>query len=153
MTDRDVTFLAGATARWGRQLRKSDRLMTVCYEADVMAKLTLDGGAPAYMRGIFAGMDDVDEHGEVPVGFGVVNFSDIKSGDELRGRVDWFLSEGQDKGTFHFEDGTGAWSGVRGSIPVELAFTTKEPNALLNVGSPVEVMGFLEGSGRLSFDA
>jgi len=152
MTERNVSMLAGATARWGRQVRRNEQLMTVGYEADVMAKFIVEGHGPFYMRGMFTGMDDVDAQGEVPTGFGFVTFQDIKSGDELRGRVDWYLEEGRDKGTFHFEDGSGAWSGVQGELPVDLAFTTKEPGAPLNSGEPVEVMGFLEGTGRLSFD-
>lgn len=152
MSQREVSLQSGGTARWGRQLPVGGELKTVCYEADLISKLTVAGsGAPRYFRTTFIGMDEVEADGSVPRGFGTVRFEDTRSDDVLTGRVDWFIEDGQDAGIFTFDHGTGAWKGVTGTIRARLEFCTTRRGDSLTSGEPVSVMGFLDGVGTLAF--
>jgi hypothetical protein len=152
MAQREVSLQSGGVARWGRQLPLRGELKTVCYEADLMSKLTVAGSeSPRYFRTTFIGMDDVEADGAVPRGFGTVRFEDTRTDDLLIGRVDWFIEDGRDAGIFSFEEGTGAWKGVSGNVRVRLEFCTTRRGDSLTSGDPVSVMGFLDGTGTLTF--
>lgn len=148
-----VHMVAGGTARWGRQVPKDAKTNTVCYEADIMTKLTV--WAPdervSYHRSTYIGMDEVEADGRVPTGFGSVQLEDIRTGELLIGRVDWWEEGGRDLGTFSFESGTGFWENATGRIDVVLEFCALEPDGDLTSGDPVAVMGFLEGTGQFLF--
>lgn len=146
----DAHMVAGGLAQWGRQLPKDAKLNTVCYEADLISKLTLRGGIErtSYHRSVYVGMDDVESDGRVPSGFGTVRLEDIRSQELLIGRVEWWEEDGRDLGTFYFEGGTGFWERARGRIDVLLEFCTKDRAGDLTCGDPVAVMGFLEGTGN-----
>lgn len=153
MADSKVHMIAGGTARWGRQLPVDAKTNTVCYEADIITKLSVwtPDEHVSYHRSTYIGMDEVEADGRVPTGFGRVRLEDIRTGDLLLGRVDWWEEEGRDLGTFSFDSGTGFWENASGRIDVVLQFCTLEPDGDLSSGDPVAVMGFLEGTGQFSF--
>jgi hypothetical protein len=152
MAQREVTWISGGFAQWGRQapLRGSD-LKVVGYEADMAVKLAVEGQDPYYFRTLFTGQDEVAPDGSVPRGWGAVKMEDLRTGDLLIGHVDWFIEDGRDKGTMTFDGGTGPWKGVTGTIPVDLEFSTAESSGDITSGAPVRVMGFIEGTGQFSF--
>lgn len=144
-------MVAGGSAQWGRQLPLRDNLKTVCFEADLITKIVLDGNsAPTYFRTVFVGMDEVDTDGSTPHGFGRVRLEDHKTEDLLLGKVDWFMVDGRDKGTFTFDSGTGAWAGISGEVSVDLEFCTATREGSLTAGSPVVGLAFIEGSGSFT---
>jgi hypothetical protein len=153
MTQREVAWISGGTAEWGRQvpLAGSD-LKTVGYEADLVSRLEVVGDPkPTYFRTLFTGQDQVAPDGSVPRGYGAVRLEDLYTDEVLLGHVDWFMTDGKDRGTLTFEGGTGPWKHVRGVIEVGLEFGTAKSGESVTSGEPVRVMGFLEGTGTFSF--
>jgi hypothetical protein len=151
MAQHDVSMTSGGSAQWGRQLPLRGQLKTVCFEADLMTKIVLSGSdTPTYFRTVFVGMDEVDTDGSTPHGFGSVWMEDPRTEDLLLGRVDWFMVDGRDKGTFTFDDGTGAWKGVSGEIGVDLEFCSATREGSLTSGHPVLGLAFIEGTGRFT---
>jgi hypothetical protein len=152
MTQHEVSMVSGGIAQWGRALPLRGSLTTVTFEADLMTKIVLsDRDNPTYFRSVFIGMDEVDTDGSTPHGFGTVRLEDPTTEDLLLGRVDWFMVDGKDKGTFTFDDGTGAWKGVTGEISVDLEFCSHTREGALNAGDPVKGLAFIEGAGRFTF--
>ena len=79
MAQREVTWVSGGFAQWGRQapLRGSD-MKIVGYEADMAVKLTVDGRDSYYFRTLFTGQDEVAPDGSVPRGWGAVSMEDLR---------------------------------------------------------------------------
>ena len=156
MPNRDVTMIAGGTADWGRQLPIGDGVKTVCYSADLMTRLSA-GSQDRYLRTVVIGMDKVrpDESsawGDESGGFGHFEMKDIHSGDKILGHIDWRVDDGQDFGTFHFDEGTGDWKGVSGALTdVRLYCCTRESDESIAPGLPVTLLAFIAGQGSLSF--
>ena len=153
MAQREVTWISGGVAQWGRQvpLRGSSELRTVGYEADMVTKIAVTGEDPAYFRTLFTGQDEVAPDGSVPRGYGAVRMEDLYNDELLLGHVDWFIVDGRDKGTMTIDGGTGRWKGVTGAVAVDLEFGTARSGDSVTSGDPVRVMGFLEGTGQFSF--
>ena len=155
---REVSMFAGGTAEWGRQLPIGNEVRTVCYGADLMTRLSVADGNK-YMRTVFIGMDKVrpdgsDIWGEESGGFGHFRMEDIHTGDSLLGHIDWRVEDGQDFGTFHFDEGSGYWKGVSGAMPnVQLDWCTRESDGSLASGEPIMLLAFIEGRGSLDFPA
>jgi hypothetical protein len=153
MAQREVTWISGGFAQWGRQvpLRGSDH-RTVGYEADLVTKLVVAGSeSPTYFRTLFTGQDEVAPDGSVPRGFGAVRLEDMHPAELLIGHVDWFIEDGRDKGTLTVDGGTGPWKGVTGTVAIDLEFGTARSGDSVTTGEPVRVMGFIEGTGQFSF--
>ncbi|WP_214371233.1 hypothetical protein [Pseudonocardia sp. H11422] len=151
MRELKVEMTCGGIADWHRKLPISETMRTVPYEATMIAKLTVEGqDAPSYCRAIWSGMDEVDDAGHAPTGFGLGSFQDIRTGDRLVFRVDWYSDERQEyKGTFQVSSGTGKWLNVTGEIEVDLEFCAVHEGESVAADDPVLAMGFLEGRGTL----
>jgi hypothetical protein len=149
-------MLSGGTADWGRQLPIGNEVRTVCYSADLMTRLYIDD-THKYMRTVFIGMDKVQPAdgtfwGDDSGGFGHFRMADVASGDTLIGHIDWRVEDGQDYGTFHFDEGHGYWKGVSGALTdVRLDWCTKRSEDSIGPGEPVTLLAFIEGIGSLSF--
>jgi hypothetical protein len=150
--ERNVEMACGGIANWHRKLPISETMRTVPYEVTMVAKLTIEGeDGPSYCRALWAGMDEVDQAGHAPTGYGLGSFQDMRTGDRLLFRVEWFSDEQQEyKGVFRITSGTGKWLDLTGEIPVDLEFCAVHEGDSVAADDPVLALGFLEGRGTLT---
>ncbi|WP_158171105.1 hypothetical protein [Rhodococcus sp. JT-3] len=152
MTQHDIEWTSGASGEWGRQVPIPGGGKTVGYEVDSAVRLVVEGRKTAYFRAIFTGQDRVAPDGSVPSGFAEAFLEDMHdTANTLVGHIDWFLDNGQDRGTLTLHEGTGTWRGVSGTLALTLYWGPLDAADSTATGSPVKVMGFTEGSGQVTF--
>ena len=149
MAERDVVVTTGGIGDWRTPVRVSDDLSRAAYEAHLMMRVQFEDGEAVHLKTRFAGIDDVQEDGRVPAGFGLVEAQDA-DGDWLRGRIDWFSEGDVDRGTYTFSSGTGKWRDVDGTVDVVLFALPEDLDGDMPPTKPIRFYGFFEGVGKLS---
>lgn len=148
MPTRNVQVMAGGSADWGAPVRFDEQTMKTWYEAYLMNRFEFDDGRVQYLKLRIVGIDEIDNDGEVPAGWGSLEFQDL-DGDWLRGHVDWYRRDGRDGGTWTFSTGTGKWKGTTGTIELVLYGMPQDLDAEMPPRGPIRYYGFLEGKGQL----
>jgi hypothetical protein len=152
MAQGKLEITVGGIADMATPMRVDENLSRGVYEGFFMCKLTVAGGSPHYLKLRVVGSDDFDNEGEVPVGWGMLQFED-PDGDIMRGRTDWYRADEQDRGTWTWSSGTGKWEGVTGTAEMVLNYTTHDPITEIPPTSPVRFYGFIEGEGDMDAPA
>ena len=148
MPKQQVHILAGGSAQWGRPVKKNEELLTTVYEAVLMVRFTFKDQRMHHLIGQISGMDDINAAGEVPTGFGYIDFRD-EDKDRLHAHVDWYEGGGEAGGRFKFLSGTGKWEGVAGEMDLKLWGGPVDASTVLPSEQPIQFAGFLEGRGEL----
>lgn len=153
MASRRVRFMAAGTANWSRPLRTGDETLVLTYEAFFAARLVVYGGPRIHLKMRLLGMDDMDNAGETPAGFGKVSAQD-DTGDWLYGAVTWLEGGGnQAIGRFELDSGTGKWAGATVVLDGELWFDLEDPTVEMPPTGPARAFAFLDGKGRVDAPA
>ncbi len=152
MSPHQVEILVGGSADWGAPVRSDEATLKTQYEAYMMARIAVLDGDTHYLKLRIVGIDEIDADGEVPAGWGALEFQD-HDGDWLRGHVDWYRRDGVDGGSWRFTGGTGKWSGADGTIEVVLYGMPLDLDAPRPPVGPSRYFGWLDGSGELSAPA
>jgi hypothetical protein len=147
MGSQRVEVAAGGSADWSTPVRVDEAQLQAPYEGIFSVRLAV-GGTSHYLKMRIIGVDEMDNEGEVPSGFGALEFQD-EDGDYIRGRTDWFRADGADQGTWTFNSGTGKWAGINGKIPMLLNYMADDLAAVLPPPGPIRFVGFLEGAGEI----
>jgi hypothetical protein len=148
MAAQRVDIAAGGSADWSTPVRIDDSTLQASYQGIFMVRLSVDGGESHYLKMRIVGVDEMDNDGEVPSGFGALEFQDA-DGDYIRGRTDWFRADEKDQGSWTFNSGTGKWEGISGKVPMLLTYMADPLDAVLPPPGEVRFVGFLEGSGEI----
>lgn len=146
-----VEIAAGGSADWSTPVRVDGAQLQAAYEGLFSVRLAVDG-SPHYLKMRIVGVDEMDNDGEVPSGFGALEFQD-EDGEFIRGRSDWFRADGRDQGTWTFTSGTGKWEGIGGKVPMLLNYMSTDLEAKLPPSGPITFVGFLEGTGEIEIPA
>lgn len=143
-----VRAMIGGSANWGQPVRFDDSTLKTWYEAFLMGRFELGDGEMHYLKLRIVGIDEIDNDGEVPAGWGSLEFQD-RDGDYLRGHTDWYRKEGLDYGTWTLSSGTGKWEGTTGRLELVLYGMPQD----LEMAQPPTIasryFGWLEGEGTL----
>lgn len=149
MARQKVLVTTAGIGDWRTPVRVDDDLSRAAYEAHLCTRVVFEDGPTVHLKTRFVGIDDVTEDGAVPAGFGIVEAQDA-DGDWLRGRIDWFIEDGVDRGTYTFSSGTGKWKEVDGTVDVVLFALPEDLEAEMPPRTPIRFYGFFEGEGELS---
>lgn len=149
MAAQKLEIVSAGRADWMIPIRVEEDLLKVAYEAWFMSRLTLGDGDVHYLRLRFFGVDEMDNEGEVPSGFGILEFQD-DGGDILRGRTDWYRRDGVDRGTWTLDSGTGKWQDAEGTAEMVLHYMPDDLAVELPPTRPVLCYAIVEGTGELS---
>ncbi|MEV1290454.1 hypothetical protein [Micromonospora sp. NPDC049679] len=148
MASQRVEIASGGHADWSTPVRVDESILQGSYQGIFMCRFTFEGGAAHYLKMRIIGVDEMDNDGEVPSGFGALEFQD-SDGDVLRGRTEWYRRDGVDRGTWTFASGTGKWKGAAGKVDMFLTYMADELGTKLPPSGPIRFIGFLEGTGEL----
>lgn len=148
MAARTVHVLVGGSADWGTPVRASDELLKTWYEAYLMAKFEFEDRQVHYFKLRIVGIDEIDNDGDVPRGWGSLEFQDL-DGDSLWGHVDWYRRDGLDRGTWTFASGTGKWQGTTGTVDLALFGGPQDHDAEMPPRGPIRYFGWLDGTGEI----
>jgi hypothetical protein len=148
MATNKVHILGAGMAQWEKPSRKDEQLQTMNYETFLMFRFTFADGRRFHMPARISGMDDINEKGEVPSGFGYIDFHD-EDKDFLYAYVVWKEVDNAESGYFTFRSGTGKWRGASGELTLDLWGAPAFANTVLPANEPVKFVGFLEGEGVL----
>lgn len=143
-----VNVIVGGSADWGAPVRSSEDLLRTWYEAYLMGRFEFADGERHYLKLRIVGIDEIDNEGEVPSGWGSLEFQDA-DGDWLRGHTDWYRRDGQDYGTWTFSSGTGKWEGATGTVELVLFGMPQDLEMEQPPTRASRYFGFLEGRGAL----
>ncbi|WP_214371230.1 hypothetical protein [Pseudonocardia sp. H11422] len=148
MATQRVEITAGGNADWSTPVRVDESMLQGSYQGIFMARFAFADGRAHYLKMRIVGVDEMDNDGEVPSGFGALEFQDA-DGDVLRGRTDWYRSDGADRGTWSFASGTGKWKGTNGKLEMLLTYLADDLTMKLPPRGPVRFIGFIEGAGDI----
>ncbi|MHA6795612.1 hypothetical protein ACVGVM_19140 [Pseudonocardia bannensis] len=148
MAAQHVEIAAGGNADWSTPVRVDDSLLQASYQGIFMVRFAFADGRSHYLKMRIVGVDEMDNDGEVPSGFGALEFQDA-DGHRLRGRTDWYRADGADRGTWSFNSGTGKWEGASGKVEMLLNYMADDLDAELPPKGPIRFVGFIEGAGEI----
>ncbi|MGH2970258.1 MAG: hypothetical protein ACRDK0_14540 [Solirubrobacteraceae bacterium] len=152
MAAQNIEIMCGGSADWGAPVRASATLSKTWYEAYLMNRFALEDGSVHYLKLRIVGIDEIDEDGEVPSGWGSLEFQD-GDGDVLCGHTDWCRRDGVDGGVWTFSSGTGKWEGATGSAELVLYGMPEDLEMEQPPRDASRYYGFLEGTGRIDAPA
>ena len=148
MATHRVKALVGGSADWALPVRCGESMLRCTYEAYLMGRFVLDDDQTHYLKLRIAGVDDIDADGEVPSGWGSLEFQD-RDGDYLLGHTDWYRRDGVDYGTWTLSSGTGKWQGTSGKIELVLYGMSQDLTMEQPPARASRYFGWLEGEGTL----
>jgi hypothetical protein len=143
-----VEIAVGGSADWSTPVRVDEETLQAAYHGSFMARFAFPDGRSHYLKMRIVGVDEMGNDGEVPSGFGALEFQD-GDGDVLRGRTDWYRSDGADRGTWSFNSGSGKWEGASGKVDMLLHYLPDDLDVQLPPKGPIRFIGFLEGAGEM----
>jgi hypothetical protein len=152
MSLQSVTIASGGHADWSTPVRIDDAQLQASYQGIFVCRFSFESAGSHYLKMRIVGVDEMDNAGEVPSGFGALEFQDA-DGDLLRGRTDWFRSDDRDQGTWTFNSGTGKWAGATGRVSMLLNYMSDVLGTSLPPSGPIRFVGFIEGSGEIDVPA
>lgn len=152
MPGKQMELLVGGSADWGTPVRFDEATLKAQYEARMMARMAVAGSRAYYLKLRIVGVDDMDNEGEVPEGWGALEFQDT-DGDWLRGQSSWYRADGEDRGAWTFSSGTGKWEHATGSAEMLLYYMPEDFTSDLPPEGPIRFFAFLEGSGEIEAPA
>ena len=152
MAAQRVEILTGGSADWGAPVRFDEETLKTWYEAYLMNRFTFADGQVHHLKLRIVGIDVIDNDGEVPSGWGSLEFQDL-DGDYLRGHVDWYRRNNEDGGTWTFSSGTGKWQGASGTAELALYGMPQDLDAEMPPRGPIRYYGWLEGTGEIDAPA
>ena len=148
MSKQQIHIMGAGMAQWEKPSRKDENLQTMNYETFLMFRFTFGDGNRFHMPSRISGMDDINAKGEVPSGFGYIDFHDEQK-DFLYAYVVWKEENGAESGCFTFRSGTGKWKGASGELTLDLWGAPAFADTVLPSDKPEKFVGFLEGKGVL----
>jgi hypothetical protein len=148
MAARPVRVMIGGSADWGQPVRYDGTTLKTWYEAYLMGRFEIGDGDMHYLKLRIVGIDEIDNEGEVPAGWGSLEFQD-RDGDYLRGHTDWFRKDDVDYGTWTISSGTGKWEDAKGKIELVLYGMPQDLEMEQPPRTASRYFGWLEGEGTL----